>query len=201
MGVLTRLLPVGRNVIRRYHGTKAEYVDNIAKEGLKVNPPENAQANWAPDVVALPDYPGVYTTVNPEWNYFNTESPTDALVVLDLPKDWYKQAARLPYNPELPKPAPKPKRWDFDNLNAADEEFYAKHGNEPGWLDSPSEVLSDYYTIVPIQQGGRVDIFKQDIPKEFINEILIPKGDDTYRTIINPNRNIDWWDFKISDDF
>lgn len=196
----SKLLSVGRDVIRRYHGTKTKYADNIAKEGLKVNPPEYAKADWAPNVVNLPDYPGIYTTVHPEWNYFDAESPSNALVVLDIPKDWYRQATRLPYNPEWPKPAPKLKRWDAETLDMADEAYYAKHGDEPGWHDFPSQVLEDYYTIVPIQQGGRVDIFKQDIPKEFINEIFIPKGDDTYKTIIKPNRNIDWWNFDFFDD-
>lgn len=177
---LAKLLPVGRNIIRRYHGTGTEHAKDIAKQGLLVNPPET---KYGSAVANLPDYQGVYTTVQPQKTYFDPQSYKNALVVLDLPKDWYRQAKRLPYNPEWPDPTPKAE-WD--------EQFR---------LDEMFDDIKDLYkTIIPVQQGGRVDIFKQDIPKEFINEIFIPRGDNTYKSIIKPNRNIDWWNFDFFDD-
>lgn len=185
---LSKLLPTGRNSIRRYHGTRNKYVDNILKEGLLVNPPNPRAVTWD-------DYPGVYTTVEPTLNYFLGDAG-DALVILDLPKDWYRSAKRLPYNPEWPEPPPKPKRWDTDFLNKADDEFYELHGDEPGWLDFPTQVYEDYQTIVPIQQGGRVDIFKQDIPPSFIRDVI--RVGDTVKDVTSTNNpNLNW--YKIID--
>lgn len=175
---LAKILPVSRNVIRRYHGTNRKYINDIANKGLLVNPPEAERA------MNVPDYPGVYTTVKPTYNYFMPDEYSNALVVLDIPKDWYRQAKRLPYNPEMPVPPKKPEHWS----NVYNDDWRV------------DEAIDNYRTIIPIQQGGRVDIFKQDIPKEFINEIIVPRGDNTYKTIIKPNRNIDWWNFDFFDD-
>lgn len=182
---LLKLLPVGRNAIRRYHGTRNEYVDNILNEGLLVNPPKQRPVNWE-------DYPGVYTTVEPTDTYFLGDAG-NALVILDLPKDWYRAAKRLPYNPELPKPAPKLKQWDTDFLNKADDEFYKLHGDERGWLNFPTQVYEDYQIIVPIQQGGRVDIFKQNIPPKFIRDVVrIGETVNDVTSVNNPKLN--WYE-------
>ena len=202
---LSKLLPVGRNIIRRYHGTESKLVPNIAKEGLLVNSPN---LNRDASQLHLSNYPGVYTTVRPDYHYFQPDNYGNALVVLDIPKDWYRQATRLPYNPELPNPPPKLKRWDETGRIKAEQEYKQLHPTEDanpynlpeGWGDTPFDIFDTYRSIVPIQQGGRVDIFKQNIPKEFINEIIIPRGDDKYKTVIKPNRNVDWWNVDFFDD-
>lgn len=207
MGFKSTLLPPIRGMIRRFHGTKKDFVPQILEEGLKVNPPRfnagEAIKRSHPD-----DYDAIYTTVQPNFGYFDPTYDNDALVVLDIPKDWYRQVKRLPYNPELPSPPPKLKRWDEVSRIKAQQEYERLHPAEDanpynlpeGWDDTPFEVFQTYQSIVPIQQGGRVDIFKQDIPKEFINEIIIPRGDDTYQTIVKPDRNLDWWNIDFGMD-
>ena len=194
------LLKLPQGFIRRFHGTSAKNAEQIQREGLKVNPPNRSHADW---LTNLPGYEGVYTTVNPVLGYFDPTFEDDALVILDLPKPWYKDAIRSAVNPELPAPPPKLKRWDERGLRDASIEYNNSDGgltnryNLPeGCDDSPTAILEDYRSIVPIQQGGRVDIFKQDIPPEFIKEIIIPKGpppDHTaFKTLIDPDRNLSW---------
>lgn len=195
------LLKLPQGVIRRFHGTSVENAEQIQREGLKVKPPNRNRANsWLLDT---PGYGGVYTTVNPIFEYFDPAFEDNALVVLDLPKTWYKNASRSPINVELPAPPPKPKKWDEQSIREATDKYNNSEVglNNPynlpeGWDDSPTAILSDYRAIVPIQQGGRVDIFKQDIPPEFIKEIIIPEGpppDHTkFKTLIDPDRGLSW---------
>lgn len=203
------LLKLPQGFIRRFHGTTTENAERIQREGLKLNPPKRNLANdW---LAATPDYEGVYTTVNPAFGYFDPTYEDNALVILDLPKPWYKNAARSATNPELPAPPPKLKRWDEQGLKDAIDEYNNMGGennryNLPeGWDDSPTAILEDYRAIVPVQQGGRVDIFKQDIPPEFIREIIIPEGpppDHTkFKTLIDPDRNLSWDNIIFGNDF
>lgn len=204
------LLKLPQGFIRRFHGTSAENAERIRYEGLKVNSPNKHLApSW---LSATPDYAGVYTTVNPTLGYFDPTFEDNALVVLDLPKPWYKSAQRSATNAELPAPPPKLRKWDERSLQEATDKYNNSEGalNNPynlpeGWDDSPAAILSDYRAIVPIQQGGRVDIFKQDIPPEFIKEIIIPEGpppDHTkFKTLINPGRGLSWDNTIFGDEF
>ena len=203
-------LPLPQGFIRRFHGTSVENAERIQREGLKLNPPKRHLANdW---LAATPDYEGIYTTVNPTFGYFDPTYEDNALVILDLPKPWYKNASRSATNPELPVPPPKLKRWDERGLKDAIDEYnnmgggeYNRYNLPEGWDDSPTGILEDYRAIVPIQQGGRVDIFKQDIPPEFIKEIIIPEGpppDHTkFKTLIDPDRNLSWDNIIFGNDF
>lgn len=195
------LLKLPQGVIRRFHGTSVENAERIQREGLRVKPPNgNRTISWLLDT---PGYEGVYTTVNPTSEYFDPTFEDNALVVLDLPKTWYKSAPRSATNVVLPSPAPKLKKWDGQSLKEAIDKYNNSEGglNNPynlpeGWDDSPTAILSSYRAVVPIQQGGRVDIFKQDIPPEFIKEIIIPEGlppDHTkFKTLIDPDRGLSW---------
>lgn len=160
MPSLLKLLPQAANTIRRYHGTGKGRVDQILQEGLKVQAPLRRSSEyftrWYPESKA------VYTTTLPVENYFDPTNPYDALVVLDLPKDWYREAPRQSINREngFKREYMNPKQWPSD--------------------DTPD---MDWYTLMPIQQGGRVDIFDKDIPPEFITEVLQP----------DPSVDLDQW--------
>lgn len=209
-GFSSALLKLPQGFIRRFHGTSVENAERIRREGLKANPPNrNRGHSWLSDT---PGYAGVYTTVNPAFGYFDPTYEDNALVVLDLPKSWYKNASRSATNVELPEPPPKLKRWDAQSLQDAIAKYNNSDGgtgnkyNLPeGWDDSPTAILEDYRAIVPIQQGGRVDIFKQDIPPEFIKEIIIPEGpapDHTkFKTLIDPDRGLSWDNTIFGDEF
>lgn len=148
---LLQLLPLVPNTIRRYHGTGKGRVNSILKEGLKVQAPLRRSSEYFTQL--YPRSKAVYTTTLPVENYFDPTDPYDALVVLDLPKDWYRDAPRQSINLEggYKREHMNPKRWPHN--------------------DTPD---MDWYTLMPIQQGGRVDIFDKDIPPEFIREVLRP---------------------------
>ena len=204
------LLKLPQGFIRRFHGTSVENAERIRREGLKVKPPnKNLSPTWLSD---MPDYEGIYTTVNPAFGYFAPTDEDNALVILDLPKAWYKSAPRSATNVELPVPPPKLKKWDKQSLREATDKYNNSEGGlsnpyhlPEGWDDSPTAILDDYRAIVPIQQGGRVDIFKQDIPPEFVKEIIIPEGSPTdhtkFKTLIDPDRGLSWDNTIFGDEF
>lgn len=116
-----------------------------------------------------PKSKAVYTTSLPVESYFDPTDPYNALVVLDIPKDWYSEAPRQSVNLEggFTRSMMGPKHWR--------EDYGPDH---------------DWYNLMPIQQGGRVDIFDTDIPPEFITDVLQPDPsmDMSYEYLRRPNR-------------
>jgi hypothetical protein len=200
-----KLFPRVPNTIRRFHGTSASNIKNIVKDGLSMNKPGVSKNKW---LYALPEYPGVYTTVNPTRPYFSPVADDQALVILDIPKDAYRQLPRQTYNAELPVPPPKLMAWDritldpawarreqrflneapneYDNLREQINELSEEGLSVPKrliddyrsgkYLTDELDILDAYRTIVPIQQGGRVDIFKSDLSPKYISDILYKPG-------------------------
>lgn len=205
LSMFAKLFPRLPNTIRRFHGTAASNVKDIAKHGLSMNKPGVSDNQW---LYTLPEYPGVYTTVNPTRPYFSPVANDQALVILDIPKDAYRQLPRQSYNAELPAPPPKPVAWDKITLDPAwarrEQNFLNETPNkydqlreqinelsEEGlpvpkhliddyrsgkYLTDELDILDAYRTIVPIQQGGRVDIFKSDLSPNYISDILYKPG-------------------------
>lgn len=205
VNLFTKLFPRRPDAIRRFHGTSASNVKDIAKHGLSMNKPGVSDNQW---LYVLPQYPGVYTTVNPTRPYFSPVADDQALVILDIPKDTYRQLPRQSYNAELPAPPPKLMAWDRITLDPAwarrEQRFLNEEPNkydqlreqinelsENGlsvpkhliddyrsgkYLTDELDILDAYRTIVPIQQGGRVDIFKSDLPPDYISDILYKPG-------------------------
>lgn len=203
--LFTKLFPRLPNTIRRFHGTAASNVKDIAKYGLSMNKPGVSENKW---LYVLPNYPGVYTTVNPTRPYFMPVADDQALVILDIPKDVYRQLPRQSYNAELPAPPPKLMAWDRITLDPAwarrEQRFLNESPNEYDqlrdqinelseeglpvpkhlvddyrsgkYLTDELDILDAYRTIVPVQQGGRVDIFKSDLPPSYISDILYKPG-------------------------
>lgn len=186
---ISKLLPMIPGHIRRFHGTQAKNAESIKTSGLKILPENTTHNFFNEKLTRLPEYKGIYTTVNPYPGYFSGTNTEQALVVLDIPKQWYQNVKRKAVNPEWPNPTPRPSRWDIESLDAADDVYYQQHKNDKGFLNFPSEVMDSYSSIVPIQQHGRADIFEQDIPKDFIKEILIPTGDGKFKTIMQPDKS------------
>lgn len=157
MPSLLQLLPKAPNMIRRYHGTGIRRVPDILEQGLRVQAPLRRSSEYFTRL--YPESKAVYTTTLPVEDYFDPMDPYDALVVLDLPKDWYRGAPRQSINLER-RFKLNPKNWP--------------QGDTPDM---------DWYTLMPVQQGGRVDIFDTDIPPEFITEVLQP----------HPSVDLDQW--------
>lgn len=151
MPSLLKLLPRAANTIRRYHGTGINRVPDILEQGLRVKAPLRRSTEHF--TALYPQSKAVYTTSLPVESYFDPTDPYDALVVLDIPKDWYMEAPRQSVNLEggFTRSMMDPKTWP--------------QGQEPDM---------DWYNLMPVQQGGRVDIFDKDIPPEFITEVLQP---------------------------
>ena len=200
-----KLFPRRPNTIRRFHGTAASNVPDIVKHGLSMNKPGVSNNKW---LYTLPEYPGVYTTVNPTRPYFMPVADDQALVILDIPKDVYRQLPRQAYNAELPAPPAKLMAWDKITLDPVwarrEQRFLNESPNEyerlrdqinelseeglpvprqliddyrsGKYLTDELDILDAYRTIVPIQQGGRVDIFKSDLPSSYISDILYKPG-------------------------
>lgn len=205
LNAFTKLFPKRPNTIRRFHGTTASAVKDIAEHGLSMNKPGASNNQW---LYTLPEYAGVYTTVNPTRPYFLPMLDDQALVILDIPKDAYRQIPRQSYNTELPVPPPKLTAWDKITLDPAwarrEQRFLNDTPSEYERLQEQINELSDeglpvpkhlidayrsakhltdeldildvYRAIVPIQQGGRVDIFKSDLPPSYISDILYKPG-------------------------
>lgn len=205
LNAFIKLFPKHPNTIRRFHGTSASNVKDIAKHGLSMNKPGVSNNQW---LYTLPEYPGVYTTVNPTRPYFLPVADNQALVILDIPKDDYRRLPRQSYNTELPVPPPKLRAWDRITLDPAwarrEQRFLNESPNEyerlqeqinelgeeglavPGhliddyrsgkYLTDELDILDAYRTIVPIQQGGRIDIFKSNLPPNYISDILYKPG-------------------------
>ena len=150
----------GKNTIRRYHGTGIRRVPDILEQGLRVQAPLRRSTEYFTSL--YPQSKAIYTTSLPVESYFDPTDPYDALVVLDIPKDWYREAPRQSVNLEggFKRHMMNPKVWPQDG--------------EPDM---------DWYNLMPVQQGGRVDIFDKDIPPEFITEILQP----------DPSVDLDKW--------
>ena len=163
---ILRTLPK-KQTIRRYHGTGINRVPEILKEGLKVNAPLRRSTEYF--TALYPESKAVYTTSLPVESYFDPTDPYDALVILDIPKDWYKAAPRQSVNREggFTRSMMGPKYWR--------EDYGPDH---------------DWYDLMPVQQGGRVDIFDTDIPPEFITDVLQPDPsmDMGYEYRRRPNR-------------
>ena len=140
-----------KQTIRRYHGTGVHRVPDILEQGLRVDAPLRRSTKYFTE--RYPQSKAVYTTTLPVESYFDPTDPYEALVVLDIPKDWYREAPRQSVNLEggFKRHMMNPKVWPQDR--------------EPDM---------DWYNLMPVQQGGRVDIFDKDIPPEFITEVLQP---------------------------
>lgn len=167
MPSLLQLLPKAPNMIRRYHGTGIRRVPDILEQGLRVNAPLRRSTEYF--TALYPQSKAVYTTSLPVESYFDPVDPDNALVVLDIPKEWYREAPRQPVNLEggFERHMMNPKVWPSN--------------------DTPD---MDWYNLMPVQQGGRVDIFDKDIPPEFITDILQPDPttDMSYMYLRRPNR-------------
>lgn len=163
---IVRALP-RKQTIRRYHGTGINRVPGILKEGLRVQAPLRRSTEYF--TILYPQSKAIYTTSLPVESYFDPTDPYDALVVLDIPKDWYREAPRQSVNLEggFKRHMMNPKVWP--------------QGDEPDM---------DWYNLMPVQQGGRVDIFDKDIPPEFITDVLQPDPsmDMSYEYLRRPNR-------------
>lgn len=145
------------NTIRRFHATTIDNLPGIF-ESAELSP--TAKPNLGARLHERADYPGVYTTVLPTRAYFEAESPTDALITLDLPKDWYRTVPRRSHNTELPNPQSARKFID-DNLDGDDWQRQ--------W-----QAAFDWHNIITVPQGGRTDIFLKPIPTDYISDVLKP---------------------------
>lgn len=169
MPSLLQLLPKAPNMIRRYHGTGIRRVPSILEQGLRVNAPLRRSTEYF--TALYPQSKAVYTTSLPVESYFDPVDPDNALVVLDIPKEWYREAPRQSINLE--------------------NGFKREYMNPKNWPRNDTPDM-DWYTLMPVQQGGRVDIFDTDIPPEFITDILQPDPttDMSYEYLRRPNRPV-----------
>lgn len=150
MSWLDMLIGRAPNTIRRFHATGTSKLPQIVKEGLK--PMDPGAHGGIPGT-------GVYTSVYPD--YFH-ESPGEAVIAIDIPKDAYRQMYRLPHNPETP-----PSRYGMGTARRLQNDI-------------------DYYErfiIDTINDKGRVDIFGQDRlkPEWFTDIVYVGPDYNIYR--------------------
>lgn len=148
---LIDMFPYIAKNVRRYHYTTRDRVRPILEQGLKVMPGEGLSRYGGQQMLSKSEYPAVYTSVWPDSYYRARKDDNEALLVIDIPNDAYRQMPRRVRNVELDR---------YDMENPEDRRFVMKYARD----------------LLPVQQGGRADLFEESIPPEYIRGVIIPES-------------------------